>query len=211
MVVWYNIFCNFPPKDPAHPREIHTSDERALRGRPTTNSARRNPEAGVIPGPTRISDWDPLQGGGRGGSCSQSANGCKARGGVQTRKHRKGVGVPTGPGHRIAPELRFGDSASRKRRLPARGRPGHTRLLRRSAWCWTQPPEPPRPYPFESRNFPHALEFRNHQPGATWPKPRPLAWLRLPKPLSTGHLGRKVPGIPRRRLRSIRLRMWGEL
>ena len=36
-------------------------------------------------------------------------------------------------------------------------------------------PEPPRLYPFGSRNFPHTLEFQNCQPGVTWPKPRPPA------------------------------------
>ena len=74
------------------PREIHTTDEQALRGRPTIGSAWRNPEAGIVPRATRISYRNPLRGGGQSASCPQSASGCRAWGGVQTRKHREATG-----------------------------------------------------------------------------------------------------------------------
>ena len=50
------------------------------------------PRRVLYPGPTRISIRNTLRGGGRGGGGPQSAYGCGTRGGVQTRKHRKGAG-----------------------------------------------------------------------------------------------------------------------
>ena len=73
-------------------QELNRKTDEIFQGHSEANSARRNFEASAIPWPTRISDWDPIQGGRRGGGCAQFANGCGARGGVQTRKHRKGAG-----------------------------------------------------------------------------------------------------------------------
>ena len=73
-------------------QELNRKTDEIFQGHSEANSARRNFEASAIPWPTRISDWDPIQGGRRGGGCVQFANGCGARGGVQTRKHRKGAG-----------------------------------------------------------------------------------------------------------------------